>query len=613
MAHCAGLDDPGDAFDGFDLNDDDNEEWPQDCPLDMDEYADAQDIKEHLVEGSHWSKSLYKSTYVDTASVYTAFVEARERGLDPCVLSRPYSANRDGKEFCCFSSRQVAADFVAAKPKQRRYYFEKIMVGHCDAEKDCLRGVPTMPYIDYDLKLSPMPECDRPSWQTCLRDVVEAFAHFLEEHYGYRKDRSSGDYTDMAVMGACTAEKVSFHIVLRSACIVDRRCFRNHLAAYRGTRAQTWGVTMHENPDLAPYGKTQDFRLPLNCKRSGARNYLEPIVVLTSDGAQPAFQFAKWPCPTNDQILFGMVCEVGLDAKAIEPTVHLPPGAPHRRRGDDARRQSEGKPEQASSKFTAAVMQVLQQWEMETFGSHTDALAHHWVSDSELYVRNGRAGCHHCPHGHTYHKNNFMLRVSGHSVEYGCLFTREAGAGQCAGNLWTAIGDLPGDLLRIPRTTYTYEVEGRARVRPFPMDFDTIVEASEMGMGKTFQLIQLVERLGRGASVLIVLHRITLCVAVMGRLADLGFQLYSDTQGPISGSRVVVCIDSLWKIEWKDFSLVCVDETPQVLASAAALRSKHGTGGKWRTWDKLVSIIRNAERRIFMSAQSDSGTRIKKR
>ena len=73
-----------------------------------------------------WARSLYWPSRDGHPSVYTRFLEARTAGGDPCLLARPHTPGRPGKEFCVFPSRMAAAQFVAGLPPQRRYYFEKV-------------------------------------------------------------------------------------------------------------------------------------------------------------------------------------------------------------------------------------------------------------------------------------------------------------------------------------------------------------------------------------------------------------------------------------------------------------------------------------------------------
>ena len=54
-----------------------------------------------------------------------------------------------------------------------------------------------------------------------------------------------------------------------------------------------------------------------------------------------------------------------------------------------------------------------------------------------------------------------------------------------------------------------------------------------------------------GDKVLVILHRVTLCDSVMtDYLGNLGFQIYSsDTTDFETATRLVICIDSLWKVQ----------------------------------------------------------------
>ena len=111
-----------------------------------------------------------------------------------------------------------------------------------------------------------------------------------------------------------------------------------------------------------------------------------------------------------------------------------------------------------------------------------------------------------------------------------------------------------------------------------------------------------------GGKVLIILNRVALCNSVMTTyLAALGFQLYSaNTTNFEHATRLVICIDSLWKVQCEDFDLVCIDEVPEVIKQLTGLETKHPSSGKWNVWMKLRTIMQNAKRFLMMSAQADS-------
>ena len=108
-----------------------------------------------------------------------------------------------------------------------------------------------------------------------------------------------------------------------------------------------------------------------------------------------------------------------------------------------------------------------------------------------------------------------------------------------------------------------------------------------MGLGKTLQLIVLIRELGPDAKILIIAHRITLCDALAQELEDLGFVLYSNiTEEPIDARRVVVTINSLWRVNERDFDLVSIDEIPEVIVALTTLMPNQGKGGRWQVLEK---------------------------
>ena len=216
------------------------------------------------------------------------------------------------------------------------------------------------------------------------------------------------------------------------------------------------------------------------------------------------------------------------------------------------------------------------------------------------------------------------------------------------------IGTVP-PMWNVPREEYEFtRSDGRPAVAPYGFsDKRGIVECSDMGGGKTLQMERLIFNehtprdtdwqrklyeiekghhppsiLGNclpsdmkevllafeakkpfvGGKVLIMLHRVTLCNSVMTTyLAALGFQLYSaNTTNFEHATRLVICIDSLWKVQCEEFDLVCIDEVPEVIKQMSGLETKHPSSGKWNVWVKLRTIMRNAKRFLLMSAQADS-------
>ncbi len=199
------------------------------------------------------------------------------------------------------------------------------------------------------------------------------------------------------------------------------------------------------------------------------------------------------------------------------------------------------------------------------------------------------------------------MRVSGEEVHYGCTFTTERMAGDCRGPTWQRIGLLPAHAWRTGRQFYDHVEDGIPRVRPYPTSAGyTLNDGSEMSLGKSHQVWTLVRRLGPEASVLKIGHRIAAIRADMESARELGCTAYLDeAPGPICARRVLITINSLWRIEHADWDLVVLDETPEVISALVGLKPCNGRGGRWVVWRRLRDIFLHAKRRICLSAQSD--------
>ena len=110
-----------------------------------------------------------------------------------------------------------------------------------------------------------------------------------------------------------------------------------------------------------------------------------------------------------------------------------------------------------------------------------------------------------------------------------------------------------------------------------------------------------------GTRVLIVMHRVALCSSAMADyLAQIGFQLYSDVTTNIeTATRLVICVDSLWKVENRTWDLVAVDEITEVIKQMCSLKTKAPGSGRWAVWSTLREMFANAPRIVLMSAQAD--------
>ena len=95
-----------------------------------------------------------------------------------------------------------------------------------------------------------------------------------------------------------------------------------------------------------------------------------------------------------------------------------------------------------------------------------------------------------------------------------------------------------------------------------------------------------------GARLLVIGHRKTL----MGQLHDAfkpyNVNLYDNMKDFSQETRLIVCINSLWKLENEEYDLVIIDETKQVLLTMCKLDKKGEVGSPSDVYRKLKSIVK---------------------
>ena len=189
---------------------------------------------------------------------------------------------------------------------------------------------------------------------------------------------------------------------------------------------------------------------------------------------------------------------------------------------------------------------------------------------------------------------------------------------------------------QVNREFYTYQREGnalKAAVRPFHDTFAqsedrrVIVDSSNMGTGKSYaadkyiywRIEQWKQQHGEHSEsqfkCLCIVHRVQLANEIHTEyLRKHDFKLYLDDNaegGSVrDAKRLVICIDSLWKVEFEDWDCVIIDEIPEVLKSICRLKKKHPHSGKWNVWAKFRLVLQNCRRNILLSANADTLVRL---
>jgi len=147
------------------------------------------------------------------------------------------------------------------------------------------------------------------------------------------------------------------------------------------------------------------------------------------------------------------------------------------------------------------------------------------------------------------------------------------------------------------------EVLPDTAIRPYDPTHPFQVVRAGMGMGKTKAAIELVDSLPPDASVLIITYSIALSNKMRAEFVKHGFTCYLDNNDPkLSDSRLIVCLDSITRVNDNVFDLVILDE------SLSLLQHLHSPLMKRRSLvcAKLSNILVKSARLLLMDAAADN-------
>ena len=558
-----------------------------------------------------------------------AFSDAHAQGHGHVIAEANPPPSR-GYHYRSFANEDAVYEHVASRPRSERYFFEMIV----HSPESCIDSASRVHFdLEWDTGDDDKTTMDMPTKEHYLDAFCDFIDAFMRKHYDTNVPRS-----ELLVLDASIPSKLSFHVLLPLVftCVDQRIDIKARIAHERLDAEPDTFEKLKGCPDETIYTRNRVFRMPL-CNKRGKNNHLQ----WWSEGSLPQ--------PTHERLLFtqAMLCSKhSLNFPELPPPVFELTNTTRAKRIRlirNPRDPSTCRPEQVT-KLERAIYTAL------TAMGDTTSRIRTWDDTDSVYMQTNAER--RCPHGRAHHEDNFHIRIIDGKICYQCSYTKD----ECVSNgplIPIPIGTIP-PMWNVPREEYEFtRPDGRPAVAPY--DFSGkrgIVECSDMGGGKTYQMEQLIfyehtarevewqhklyeAELGRppviiggclpgdmkemllafektkpfvGGKVLIILHRVTLCNSVMTTyLAALGFQLYSsNTTNFEHATRLVICIDSLWKVQCEEFDLVCIDEVPEVIKQLTGLETKHPSSGKWNVWMKLRTIMRNAKRFLLMSAQADS-------
>jgi hypothetical protein len=516
--------------------------------------------------------------------------------------------------YAAFPNERSIYDFIMKTLKKNRVFNEVI-----------IENSPSLMHFDIEWEFQKDDKINYqvPEKKTYLKQFMIFIKDFLNEHYGLK------EFTYRVLDGTIPNKKLSFHILINVAFpdLESRVKFKAHLQEEFNKAPSDTFQSLSGFPDNAIYTKNRIFRMA-NCNKFGKNNHLTYYVAEDDDFCK------QWPENEKEMFYESLLTSKYNISKCIvlgQPIKEL-----HKKRARTGQLihrnvncgESDQRPPNAEK--------------IESFLNNECNLASHgtikkWFNNEiYCYTAGSSENPRICPCGNRHtSKNNFHIIVDGDRLYYRCTFTKQS----CYMKL-QPFGVMPRSW-RVPREEYEYSEDGKPRVRAFKISDEicAIVECTEMGGGKTFQTAKLIQgqftrrddewenRMIASRSVIrdgfrrvfdcdafannndfigervcIILPRIALVNSIMNDyMKDLDFVEYRDVHGPtIGGDRVVICLNSIWRIENEQFDMVIVDEIHECLHSLYTLNAKDQKKSKWSIFEKLKDIIQQSRYKLFL-------------
>ena len=359
---------------------------------------------------------------------------------------------------------------------------------------------------------------------------------------------------DLRVLECCREHKVSFHVLVRSV-VLDGVEGRKGLQ--RAIKAKL--RARESDVDPAPYGRNALFRTVHSSKLG------------TGVPLKPYYGPSGLAGPDGPNAASGAVPELEYMIRDVDPEARaLVVDAPER----EVARQAYAPP------CVSGVVGEHAEHVVAAVRASGDAESEYRPAYGQggryYFQTRGRRVC--LASGATHTSNNFLVVVaSDGAIVYQCLSARCSRETRTIGRLPTLSG------AEWERET-DVERYSEPRTRPYaPREGVTLVRAA-MGTGKTYRLREYV---GAGvARVLVVSFRVALCRYLHEYLGG-GFALYSDVDEPAACARLIVTVNSLYKLRGASYDVLVLDEAESIMEQFEAVHPSNQRLG-WLVFDMLV-------------------------
>jgi len=365
---------------------------------------------------------------------------------------------------------------------------------------------------------------------------------------------------DFKILTACTAEKLSFHILLPSACFTNetsRKIFREHVRICGSSLV-----------DPAPYTRNCLFRCPLSSKLK-KNNALIPINRFMEKITNFTF---------NDYMLH--------TDEAFEHEIDLKPSTTL----SASVSSSSGSSCVTSDKVTEM---IRQHGDMTStyYSMKTDPVLSFYYKTHGTRTCLSGSGC-------THSRNNFFVYVGPDDVLiYKCLSPK-------CDRIQRILGTC--NVQPIQHTTSVVQSivynERYCRAFDLPLVGALQVIKSEMSTGKTYRVRELLEK-NPDARTLIICFRCELGQYMLNYLnsSSMNFVLYSTVQGQLQQPKLICQVNSLHRIFDVSYDFLILDEVESILAQFNGVCATK----KRMCWLVLEKLIRDTKHVFALDAAID--------
>ncbi len=414
-----------------------------------------------------------------------------------------------------------------------------------------------------------------PSKDDFLSDVMGYIETFLMKHYGV-----AVTWSEVYVLDSSNPDKLSFHMTLpwKFTDLAQRQDFGRRLKIGKGMAGTGDIESLDGCPDVVIYTKNRCIRMPLNRKPRVGKFALEALhrcgdvaFAETADESD-----VMW----RNMLLTGLekipALPDAIDDADLEGVRRMLAGKGPAR-GDGPPRKKARCVVEVNDRVIGHAATTIEIIAMFRKTDSSSTLSH-YISQDALYFRT--VGHRRCPMGCPHSSNSFKIVIVDRVVNVVCARTTE----RCQGIL-QPIGRLPPTWAIAAEEYISSRPDSRPCARPLTFkDHQCIVERTDMGGGKTYQAIALILREHMpgvfmkeyaGGRVEIVAHRVSLREYLYGLLKDHDFELYSLIEDWDNVKKLIICIDSLWKVPPTiNFNLVWIDEIHEMIGSLCTLKVK---------------------------------------